>query len=83
MEENVQINRFLRWVGIGLCVVIISITIISLFLADKPPVFFFFSNVAILALFLPVCVLGYIPGEVLDKLPKFLVNAIKLDFKGH
>lgn len=79
MEENIQINRFIRWSGIALCIVIILITGLSLFSDNKMSIFEFFSNIGLLVLFLPTCILGYIPGYLLDRLPKFLVNLIKLE----
>ena len=81
MEENIQINSVIRWVGIVLCGLIVIVTVYSLFLPNKPPIVFYIGNIALLALFFPVCVLGYIPGKYMNKLPKFLVNVIKLDIK--
>jgi len=83
MEENIKISRLFRWVGFGLCIVIIVVTGLSLFLDNKPPVSVFFGWIALLILFLPICIWGYIPGKVLDLLPKSLVKVIKLDFKLH
>ena len=79
MEENIQINRFIRWSGIALCVVIILITGLSIFSDNKMSIFEIFSNIGLLVLFLPTCILGYIPGSLLDRLPNFLVNLIKLE----
>ncbi len=83
MEENIQINRLIRWAGIALCIVVIIITGLSLFSGNKIPIFVFFTNIGLLVLFLPICLLGYIPGSLLDRLPKFLVHWIKLDINHH
>jgi hypothetical protein len=83
MEENIQINRLFRGLGFALGIVIIAVAGFALFLDSKPPISVFLSWLGLLVLFLPICILGYIPGSVLNKLPKSLVKMIKLDFKAH
>ena len=83
MEEDIQINRIFRWVGVCLCIVIALVSIFSLLSDNQFPLFVSISNMALLALFLPICVIGYIPGRLLNMLPKNLIRAIKLDFNNH
>ena len=81
MEENIKIKPFFRGLGICICLFIIVVTVWAFFQENKPPTYDLLTWLLSLALLLPACIVGYIPGKLLDKLPKFLVKAIKLDFK--
>ena len=81
MEADIKISKLIRGLGALLCILIIFMLALNTFtLRNFLPLDLTLQIALLLIVFGPVCYLGYIPGNFLDVLPKFLIKAIKLDF---
>lgn len=77
MEANIKINTIMRVLG-GLVSSLFLVMIIFSFFSNRQiPMDAVISGTIFVLTVAPVCIYGYISGEILDKLPTFLVNAIK------
>ena len=78
MEENLRLNIFIRALGLCLCLLLLLIIVSTITGHTKAPLDTIIGCSILFIFLAPFCVLGYIPGRFLEKLPHFLVNLLKL-----
>jgi ABC-type sugar transport system permease subunit len=77
MEANIKINTVMRVLGSLVSTMFLVMVIFSFFSNKQIPIDVVISGAIFILSVAPVCIYGYISGKILDKLPTFLVNAIK------
>ncbi len=75
MEPNIKMNPLYRVLGLIISVFLMSSLVFIDYSGDVIPQIVF--TIIILLTIVPVCIKGYISGQLLDRLPLFLVNLIK------
>jgi hypothetical protein len=77
MEANIKINTVMRVLGGLVSTLFLVMVIFSFFSKKQIPIDVLIPGAIFILAVAPVCIYGYISGKILDKLPTFLVNAIK------